>query len=206
MKRSSPHASGVLGLWRRLGLGFVVRDIGIFSGSVGEPGNRCPLSLPTSRRCPSPFRECDVERLVPRPAIRPLWAFPAATRMEPGSVSPEARMHPRLWRHRGGRMARVSGGGDKIFRALPPSPASSSGLARGSAASRRPVKGLGTDDASRITTSAALADALRIPGPSPRMTKGVGVSGGDGAAGGGPEDDDGGGGVMGMEPRGRARG
>ena len=85
MKRSSPHASGVLGLWRRLGLGFVVRDIGIFSGSVGEPGNRCPLSLPTSRRCPSPFREYDVDS-HPRPAIRPLWAFPAATRMEPGSA------------------------------------------------------------------------------------------------------------------------
>ena len=118
MKRSSPHASGVFGLWRRLGLGFVVRDIGIFSGSVGEPGNRSPLSLPTSRRCPSPFRECDVERLVPRPAIRPLWAFPAATRMEPGSVSPEARMHPRPWRHRAGRMARVSGGGDYFIRAV----------------------------------------------------------------------------------------
>jgi len=76
MKRSSPHASEVLGLWRRLGLGFVVRDIGIFSGSVGEPGNRCPLSLPTSRRCPSPFREYDVDS-HPRPAIRPLWMAPA---------------------------------------------------------------------------------------------------------------------------------
>ncbi len=84
--------------------------------------------------------------------------------------------------------------------ALPPSPASSSGLTRGSAASGQPVKGLGTDDASRITTSAALADALQIPGSSPRMTMGVGeglvmeppgagprmtrggVGGGDGAA------------------------
>ena len=100
MKRSSPHASGVFGLWRRLGLGFVVRDIGIFSGSVGEPGNRCPLSLPTSRRCPSPFREYDVDS-HPRPAIRPLWAFPAATRMEPGSANghsgaPGDRCGPRL--------------------------------------------------------------------------------------------------------------
>ncbi len=36
----------------------------------------------------------------------------------------------------------------------------------------KPVKGLGSAQARRITTSAALADALRIPGSSPRMTRG----------------------------------
>ncbi|SDZ97574.1 hypothetical protein SAMN05428936_101728 [Pelagibacterium halotolerans] len=121
MKRSSPHASEVLGLWRRLGLGFVGFLWVGWSNRKGHPRIKSEdmLFLPTSRipqnhRCPSPFREYDVDS-HPRPAIRPLWAFPAATRMEPGSVSPEARMHPRLWRHRAGRMHEIEGAGIKFF-------------------------------------------------------------------------------------------
>ena len=120
MKRSSPHASGVFGLWRRLGLGFVVRDIGIFSGSVGEPGNRCPLSLPTSRRCPSGFPRYDVDT-TPRPAIRPLWTFPAATRMEPEPSPPKRSLRLRPYaRVREGSMGEMERTGIKFLARLHP--------------------------------------------------------------------------------------
>ena len=69
MKRSSPHASGVFGLWRRLGLGFV--------GMTPLPvTSAVPLSL------------SEVRRGTPGSSsgLCPLWAFPAATRMEPGSA------------------------------------------------------------------------------------------------------------------------
>src|SRR5690554_4435556 len=58
-RHASPHTSGVLGLWRNLGLGIVVRVISIFVKAHPRIKSGDMLSLPTSRRCPSPFRECD---------------------------------------------------------------------------------------------------------------------------------------------------
>ena len=87
--------TGVFGLCRRLGLGFVG-----FCGSVGRTGkvpspdqvrgHAFPANLPCppNYRCPSGLPRYDVDS-HPRLAIRPLWAFPAATREEPG---PTCRM------------------------------------------------------------------------------------------------------------------
>ena len=51
-----------------------------------------------------------------------------------------------------------------------PTPIVILGLDPGICCIGKPVKGLGNHEARRRTTYAALADALRIPGSSPRMT------------------------------------
>ncbi len=57
-----------------------------------------------------------MERLVPRPAIRPLWAFPAATRKEPEPIPPKRSLRLRPYKRvREGSMGEVVEAGIKFL-------------------------------------------------------------------------------------------
>ncbi|SEA74202.1 hypothetical protein SAMN05428936_10769 [Pelagibacterium halotolerans] len=192
MKRSSPHASGIFGLWRRLGLGFVgiapslvpsavpLSLSGVRRGYHSSPGHPSALDLPCGDPQGTRIGLSDgIE--VPEGRCGPK----ARTHAPPSPIppSPEARMHPRLWCGRAGTMARGQGSGDKVFcgwvgkgllSGTSPSPSSSSGLIRGSATPLLCSAEVATPRVSRLLNPFTGCPMQQIPGSSPRMTMGVG--------------------------------